>query len=177
MTLSEEFSWRHTLRDGGIASTLFGIIVMASMRYNAEIWHDDYPKDIQERAGPMSETAKRQRLFIVPPFFAVLIGLPIYSTLRLKQQRGGRLSLAAAFLNTYGVFEIANLFDLVVIDYLFLIKGRPRWAILPGTEDLIDSYLDVSLHIKGFFKGSFFGIFPCLLIAWIIARTRRTSLR
>lgn len=177
MKLSEEFSWRHTLRDGGIASTLFGIIVMASMRYNAEIWHDDYPKDIQERAGPMSETAKRQRLLIAPPFFVALIGLPMYSTLQLKKQHGGRLSLAAAFLNTYGVFAIANLFDLVVIDYLFLIKGRPRWAILPGTEDMIDSYLDVSLHVKGFFKGSFFGIFPCLLIAWRFSRNTERSER
>ena len=173
MTLSEEFDWRHTLRDGGIASALFGVIVLGSMRYNAEIWHDDYPRDIQERAGPMSETAKRQRLLIVPPFFAVLIGLPIYSTLRLKRQHGGHLSLVAAFLNTYGVFELANLFDLVVLDYAFLIKGRPRWALLPGTEDMIDSYLDVSLHIKGFFKGSFFGIFPCLLIAWLLTRGGR----
>ena len=145
---------------------------MSSIWYNEEIWHDDYPPDIRERAGPMSERAKRERIVVAVPFLAILLGGPLVSTLRLKRRSGGTLSFATAATNVYALWAFFNLFDLLILDYLFLLILKPRFAVLPGTEGM-NSYQDYRFPFVGFLKGLAYGLVPSLLIALIATRRRK----
>jgi hypothetical protein len=42
--------------------------------------------------------------------------------------------LKNAFVNAHAVFAFSNLFDLLVLDYLVMLRMRPRLAMLPGTQ-------------------------------------------
>lgn len=176
--IGKELSARRVLVDGGLMSALLGAIVMSSLAYDAEMWHQDYPPDVQERAGPMSERAKRERLVVAVPLFAVLFGAPVLSNLKLKRERGGTLSFAAAAANAYAVWLAFNLFDLLVLDYLILIELKPRFAVLAGTEGM-PSYSDLRFPFLGFLKGLVIGLVPSLLIALLTTRqaTRVTGCR
>src|SRR3712207_7930990 len=77
------------------------------------------------RRPPRSTLFPYTTLFRSPTFVAVL-GILISSNLKLKRQNHGELSFISAFLNTYSVFMVFNLFDLLVIDYLIMIRMRDR---------------------------------------------------
>jgi hypothetical protein len=67
---------------------------------NPEIWLPDYPPDIKERFGPMSERAKRQRRLADIPVFLVLMGLLVLSSIRLAQI-GSESVFFSVFLGTF----------------------------------------------------------------------------
>src|SRR6266704_6251587 len=131
-----QLSTKRIVTDGSILSMLVGLLVVGSMYYNAEIFHDDYPPDIQEKAGPMSQRAKRQRRIVALTLFLLLFGVPTYSNLKLKRWNQGKLTFLAAWLNAYAVSAVFNLFDLLVIDYLIVIGLQPEFVVLPGTEGM-----------------------------------------
>ena len=148
----DQLSVKRILTDGSLLSAVQGSIIVASLYYNPEIWYDDYPADIKAKVGPMSAAAKKQRLIVAIPFLVSMLGLPSYSNLKLKRENHGRLSFKNGFINAYAVYVLFGLFDLLVIDYLVLMRIRPRFAVLPGTDDL-DYANDFVYHINGFLKG------------------------
>jgi hypothetical protein len=171
-TLIKGFSLKQTLADGSIYSGLMSSLIIASLYYDKEIWYNDLPKEVREKAGPMSERARRNRLLVTIPFFAITFGYPIYSNLRIKRRNKGRQSYGAAFLNTYLIYQIFNLVDTVGIDYLFLMKLQPGLAVLPGTEGMT-FYKDTSHHIRSFFKGWLVTLIPSLLLALVTGLKRK----
>jgi hypothetical protein len=162
-------SAKHIARDGTLISSALGAIILVSLYYNAEIWHDDYPLAIQAKAGPMSARAKRQRRIVAVPFLTTLLGGLVASNLALKRQHGGQLPFLTAFLNAYAVATVFNVVDLLVLDYLLLVGIQPAFAVLPGTNGMPE-YRDVRFHFLGFLKGLGFGIVPSLIIAWMTSR-------
>lgn len=165
----DQLSVKHIVTDGSIMSILLGSFIMAVVYYNAEIMHDDYPSHIQEKALPMSDAAKKQRTVVTIPFIALLLGFPTYSNMKLKRQQHGHLSLKNAFINAYAVFTFSNLFDLLVLDYLVMLRIRPRFAMLPGTNES-DYTNDYFFHFVGFLKGMGYGMIPSLIIAFLTSR-------
>ena len=165
----DQLSIKRILTDGSIMSALLGSIILAVVYYNAEIMHDDYPPHIQEKALPMSDAAKKQRVVVTIPFITMLLGFPVYSNLKLKRQNHGHLSLKNAFINAYDVFAFSNLFDLLVLDYLVMLRMRPRFAMLPGTQES-DYSNDYFFHFVGFLKGMGYGLIPSLIIAYLTSR-------
>ena len=109
---------------------------------------------------------------VAVPFLAILLGGPVVSTLRLKRRNGGTLSFAAAATNVYALWAFFNLFDLLVLDYLFLLVLKPRFAVLPGTEGM-QSYQDYRFPFVGFLKGLGYGLVPSILIALLTTRRRK----
>lgn len=170
----DQLSVKRIVTDGSVMSALLGSIVMAVVYYNAEIMHDDYPPHIQEKALPMSDSAKKQRVVVTIPFIALLLGFPTCSNLKLKRQNHGHLSLKNAFINAYAVFAFSNLFDLLVLDYLVMLRMRPRFAILPGTQEA-DYSNDYFFHFVGFLKGMGYGMLPSLIIAYLTSRNWKRS--
>jgi len=170
-TVRRQVSIRHTASDGALLSSLFVTIVMVSLRHNAEMWLHDYPPAIQERFGPMSPAAKRQGRVVAIPLFAILLGGPALSTWRLRRRVSGELAFASAFAHAYALMALFNLVDLLIVDYLLLVRLRPSFAVLPGTEGMA-AYDDVGFHVKGFGKGMAFGLVPSAAIAWFASRHR-----
>jgi hypothetical protein len=136
MTVTSELSTRRLLTDGALLSTVVGGIIVGSLRWDAEMWLQDYPPDVKAVYGPMSEASKRRQRIITLPFIVSFFGILIGSTRRLRAERGGNLSFAAAFLHTFLLYQIFVAFDTVVIDGLFIGLIQPDWVILPGTEEM-----------------------------------------
>lgn len=172
--LKNELWLSQILVDGSIFSLVLGVMILLSLWYNPQIWHDDYPPEIQKKAVPMSETAKKQRRLVALPFFATTIGLLLGSNERLRQRNGGSLSFLAAFVHSYSLLALFNLFDFLVLDYLIMVRMKPEFAILPGTERADPAYGDVWFHFVGFLKGLGLTSVPAFLIALCTLPRRRT---
>ena len=168
--LGRQVSVKHAATDGALLSGVLGALILGSLYYNAEIWHQDYPPEVREKAGPMSPAAKRQRAVLAVPLFLTALGVPVYSNLKLKRRNRGDLSFSSTFVNAYAVGQTWNIFDLLVIDYL-LYKLRPDFAVLPGTGGMA-AYDDFSFSGKGFLKGLWLGAIPSTVTAWLTSRTR-----
>lgn len=174
--LKDQLSPSQILLDGSILSFVLGVMILLSLWYNPEIWHDDYPPQIQEKALPMSKKAKKQRGLVALPFFGATIGMLVGSNERLRQRNGGSLSFLASFVHTYSLMVLFNLFDFLVVDYLIMLRMKPQFAILPGTDRDDPAYGDTMFHFAAFLKGFGFTTIPALLIALLTLPRRRANL-
>jgi hypothetical protein len=68
-----------------------------------------------------------------------------------------------AFANTFALFFVVNLYDLIVLD--LIIFRRSKKVVIKGTEDMEKEYKDPRHHIFGFAKGLFLG-FIVSIMSW-----------
>ena len=168
MNPTAELSAQRLLVDGAQTSALFAALVLGSLAYEPMIWYSDYPAAMKEKAGPQTLRGKRLGYLLIGPVLLVAVGSLVVSNLRLKRQNGGRLSFGAALANAYGLFTLVNLFDTVVLDYLLLTKVQPRFAVLPGTEEMnMADYAPPALHAANFLKGCGVGLVAAGLVAFV----------
>ena len=65
------------------------------------------------------------------------------------------------WVNAFSIFMIVHLFDLIVVDYLIVVKWHPNFLRLPKTP----YYTTMKPHLKGFLKGLFFGAEISFIVA------------
>ncbi len=155
--------FQHSLIYGFILSGLLAVIMLASLAWNPAIWVSDYPPDIQARFGPPDARTQRQKQIVFLPFMLALIGTLTAAVWGLPAA-GLTPSFAVVFASTFLVVLVFNLFDLLVIDWLFFVTWQPHQIVLPGTAGLA-GYRDYRFHFIAFLKG--FGF--CLIAALITA--------
>ena len=157
---------QHGLLYGAILSGLMSIAFIGTTYLNPEIWLSDYPPDIREKYGPMSERAKRQRKLIGIPVVLVLFGTIVFSIFRFAQL-SGELTSFAAFILTFVMLMIFNLVDLLLLDWLIFVTIQPRIIVLPGTEGM-EGYRDYGFHFRAFLKGVAGSLIASLIVAGAI---------
>lgn len=89
---------------------------------------------------------------------ALFILIMVYAALYYEQIKPG-ISFGIALLINYFIFQIFNLADLFILDWLIYIKIKPAFMrpdYLPVADDLVK-------HVRAFIKGIFIGIFPALI--------------
>jgi hypothetical protein len=150
------FSLTQILIDGLLMSLALSVLIFASLRYNPRLWLQDYPKAVRETQPPLTKEEKRARLVMALPFMLLMLGIPFWSTYQLRIANGGTLDFLTAYLNTFLVLNIFNLFDAVVIDYLILSVMKPKFAFIPGTEALMQQVIDWRWHVRGYLVGIIF---------------------
>src|SRR3712207_3725362 len=156
---------------GLVLSCLLSIIFVAMAYINAEMWLPDYPPDIQQRFGPMSERARRQRRLASLPVGGVLVGTLLLLLVHLTAVLDGSLTFGAVFLSTATMLLVFNLVDLLIVDWLIGIRIRPRFIVLPGTEGAA-GYHDYGFHFRAFLKGIVGSLIASLVIAGIMSIVR-----
>ncbi len=149
--LVNELSLNQLLIDAVIYNAALGSLVVGTLYINPEIWLNDYPPDIKEKYGPMSQRSKRHAALMVIPFFGIMLGGLIWSNRRQKRQNGGCLSFRAAFTNAYALILSGWLFDLTILDWLVFVRHTPDFMVLPGTEGMA-GYNDAVFHLKEHIK-------------------------
>lgn len=154
---------QHGVFYGAILSVLMGAAFVGAAYLNPEIWLPDYPPDIRERFGPMSERAKRQRRLVGIPVFLLLSGVLVFSTVRLAQI-GGESVFLAVFFGTFVVLLVFNAVDLLILDWLVFVTLRPGIFVLPGTEGA-EGYRDYGFHFRAFLKGLAGSLVGSLMVA------------
>jgi hypothetical protein len=148
-----------------ILSVIVGAIVMASLMYNARLWLQDYPKPIRDRVPPLSPSEKRGRIVVGVLFIGVLLGGLLLETAQLRAHAG--LSFGAAYLHFFVMLFVFNLFDALVLDLFILTLLKPKFAILPGAEDLTYLFYDYRKQVGDFLKGMVFCVVASLPFAAI----------
>jgi hypothetical protein len=148
----------------GLALT---VVLMAMMLISGTIapdmWVGNYPPDIKEKFGPMSPRAARLRPYFAIFLFGAFIAIPLIGLLVLRT-RAGQIPYLPAVLFSFIVVLLFNVFDLLVLDWLFFCTIQPRLMVLPGTEGMA-GYKDYRFHFIGFLKGLIFCTVGSLIIA------------
>jgi len=173
-TIKNQLSIKSILIDSTILCALLGLIVAGSLYYNAEIWLHDYPPEIQAAVGPKSAEAETQTLIIVIPMILIMVGIPLYSNLRLKKRNGGQLSFWTAFINVFLISTAFNLFDLLFLDAWFTYMTPKAW-IIPGTAELMKQYNTFAFHATGAAKGLLLSLVFSLILAFITIKIRKKT--
>jgi hypothetical protein len=155
----------YILQYGIVFSVGFALIVLGALYLNPRIMLSSYPKEVQAQLPPLSPSEKKQQTVLGTLVWGyALVGL-FYANARLAAG-GGPAAFVPLFLNTYLVFEVVNLFDLLVIDYLVLLVLKPPSLFIPGTLALGQDH-GFGFHFKGFLKGSVLGVVISAVIALI----------
>jgi len=143
----------NVLLHGLVFAVLLTIYLLAVMRgLNPRIWaFSDYPKSITDHVPPQTPRERRIAAYTAVPFFLLILGFPIGSTIILEGLYGGSLPLLDAFLNIFGLVMFGTLADLVILDLLIVGTITPDWVIIPGTEYMRDKeYKEFRIyHAKG----------------------------
>ena len=139
------------LLHGCILTAGLSVLIVGSLRVNAEVWLNDYPPDIRKKFGPMSAEARRQRIIFGVLFLVIAIGSVTACLVHLNRVMGDP-TLAEMFVCVFLVLTIFNLCDLVLLDWLLFVRIQPRYIVLPGTEGM-DGYRDYWFHFHCFLIG------------------------
>lgn len=142
------------LADGALYSAVLGVLIVASLAYNARLWMQDFPQAIRDAIPPLSGTERRQRAIFGLVFMVVTFGLPLWLSGRLEAQYGGTVPFTHMYLYMLGVLLLFNLFDAVVLDVLLIAILQPGFVRLPGAEAVANAALrDPRWHLTAFLKG------------------------
>jgi hypothetical protein len=157
--------WSQLAIDGTLYTLALTVVVIGSLLYNKRLWIQDYPKEIQALQPPLTPREKRERILMAGVLLVVMIGGLLLSNARLKAANGGSLSFLSAYLNTLALFNLFNLFDAVVIDWLLATVMKVPFMLLPGSETRMHLYRDWNMHITNYLKGVIGGFIIALVVA------------
>jgi hypothetical protein len=158
---------RHALACGVVMSGIVSVLLLGLLRINPEILLKDYPPDIREKHGPMSERSKRQRLPVAALFGSVVLGIVAISFRKVPTNAGGNIPFLTAFIHLFVMFSVFNVVDLLIIDWPLVAIG-PSFIVLKGTEGL-PGYKDYGFHFHGFVIGTLVILATSVLIAGMVA--------
>ena len=152
----------HTLLHGLALSLIASVYIIITFLINPRIWLHDYPHDIQELIPPKDEKENRLSLILGIPFLLLLFGVPLVSTILLKNHNPDYSYLSLAF-NAFGVAFAFNLVDWLILDWLMFCTITPGFVVLPGSEGA-SAYQDYWFHFRGFLIGTVLSIIAGLII-------------
>lgn len=155
---------------GVVLSVVLSVIMIISAAIAPDMWVGDYPPDIKEKFGPMSDRASRFRPYVAVVFFLAVLAIPLIGLFSLQSTLGA-ISFLAALAFSSLVLLVFNVFDLLVLDWLLFCTIQPRPMVLAGTEGMA-GYRDYRFHFIGFLKGFGFCAIGGLVIASIWAITQ-----
>lgn len=150
-----------------VLAVLFTIAVVAGSKNPVDTVYD-MPEPIINRClelGLIDESKKadspqtrRKKLAA-----AIVIALVIAVTLFFVNHARNFLQ---GFLISYLIWLIIDWYDCFVIDWIWVCHSKK--LIIPGTEDLVDSYKDYRFHFIGSLKGMVIGLPVCLLVGVMV---------
>ncbi|CAM3149232.1 hypothetical protein [Stackebrandtia soli] len=125
----------------------FTILLVTTALIANDAWVHDYPRAIRDRYGPKSERGRRATVVAGVVLLFATIATPLIAMLDLAARTGA----TPGFLDgaMFGVVMMLAwiVYDLVVLDWLLFCTIRPRFLVLPGTEDMPE-YRDKAFHVK-----------------------------
>ena len=166
--------WSHLLTGAVIFGLVLSLglttIMIISGAIAPDMWVGKYPPDIKAKFGPMSARASRIRPFVAAVFFVIVLAIPLIGLSSLRSSVDN-IQFLPALVYSVTVLLVFNVFDLLVLDWLFFCTIQPRQMVLPGTEGM-PGYRDYSFHFKGFLKGLVFCSVGGLVVVcvWMVAQ-------
>ena len=100
-------------------------------------------------------------------FLSFLLGLLFIANVRYANSVPTGPGLINLWINSFGVFFVIHLYDVLVLDYLIIVKWHPKFLNLPDTR----YYTTIRPHVIGFFKGIPLGILASLMASLLFLWT------
>ena len=150
-----------------ILTILFTVAVVADSREPVNTVYD-MPKPIIDRClelGLIDETKKadspqtRRKKLCAALVVAVIMTLVLIFVNHAE-------NFAQGFGISYFVWLVIDWYDCFVIDWGWVCHSKK--LIIPGTEDLVDSYKDYKFHFMGSVKGMLLGLPASLLVGVMV---------
>ncbi|MEL6439907.1 MAG: hypothetical protein AAFQ80_11715 [Cyanobacteria bacterium J06621_8] len=155
------------LIDGGLTSLILTVLIVGTIFWNYRWWLADFPPALQDILPPQTTQERQKAILIAIGFFAIIIlGMAVSFSL-LQQQIPVKLNFFSAWLHGFLFFQVFNLWDLIVIDWIGCLFIDPSNPPIPGTENS-PGYRDYWFHFQGFLQGILIGILFSLLAAAIV---------
>jgi hypothetical protein len=158
-------SVEHMLLDGALLSLVLSAILLISFLINPRVWLQDYPEALRKLAPPLTLAEKRQRIVIAVPLLLGFLVIPFLAARAYLAWAGESASFFSLYLHVFVVLNLFNLFDAVVIDWLFLGVLHPRFALIPEAWGRADLLIDAQKGVRDWLKGIVFCTVFALLIA------------
>jgi hypothetical protein len=137
---------------GVIISVALTGLILTSLYFTPSIWRGDAPKEMQEAMAPLTAEEKRIRAMWVVPVLAIAFLVPMAAALWYETAYG-QLSFLEAYVFLWLAFMVFNVIDLVLIDWLIIVRWQPSWIHMPEVTHL--NYLNnYNFHFQGFLKGT-----------------------
>lgn len=97
-----------------------------------------------------------------------LISIPLFvAFIAFLSWIAGARTFESAFIHSFLLFLIVNLWDLIVLDWIWFCNSKR--AIIPGTEDMTSAYKEKLFHLRGFTIGLAIGLVVSFLAASVVA--------
>lgn len=162
--------------DLGLSILIYGLtlsfvlstVILGTLYYNPRLLLQSYPANIQKAVAVKTKSERKQTKFIGIFFLLFLIGIPVVSTLFLKQSYSGEISFLDAFFNALGIMTIFNVVDWLIIDWLLFCTVTPKFLIIKGTEGMPE-YKSYFFHFRGFVVGICLSFATSLVLATVIS--------
>jgi hypothetical protein len=97
-------------------------------------------------------------------FLCILLGLLFIANVKYANSLPTAPGLRHLWINSFGVFFVIHLYDLIVLDYLIIVKWHPKFLKLPNTS----YYRTFRPHVIGFLKGIPLGIIASLISSLLL---------
>ncbi len=152
---------------GTLLSVLASLTILLALFFNPRFARNDLPKDIQNRVPPLSGREKLQALFFFVPLMILMIGLPLAYGLGLKSDQRNGISHLALTGHIFAVLLVANVFELLVVDWLVYCTIRPKRLVIPNTEGMA-GYRDYLHHLRSHARGAAAMLFLSVALAGVV---------
>jgi len=101
-------------------------------------------------------------------FLCFLLGVLFIANVKYTNSLPSTPGLINLWINSFGVFFIIHIYDLLVLDYLIVVKWHPKFLDLPNTS----YYRSFRPHVIGFLKGIPLGIIASLISSLLFLWTK-----
>lgn len=145
---------------------IFSVFILVTLRVNPRIWLHDYPKEIQNSTKPKNEDEKKKTKVLSLLFIIIFAVFPLLMTYSYSLQHNESVTFLNYFIHFMILLQLANLNDLLIIDWLIFCKITPKFIVIPGTEGS-QGYKNYKFHFIGFVRGAFISVLISLLFALI----------
>ena len=160
--------FREALISGFVLSLILTIFSVVAGAIALDMFVDNYPPEIRQKYGPMSPRAARLRPYVAALLFVPVLVVPVIGLFKLQTDIAS-VNFLSAFVFSGITLLVFNVFDLIVLDWLFFCTIQPRSMVLPGTAGMA-AYRDYRFHFIGFLKGLGFTVAGSLVVAalWMV---------
>jgi hypothetical protein len=144
--------WGIALRDGAGLALAASALIMGTLRLNPRLLLRNYPPELRQAVPPQTPRERGLATLIGLVLIGMLAAWPAVSVMAAHRS-GLPAGFGPAFGHAFVVGTVFNLVDWLLLDELWLGLLRPRWAMLPGAEDVAFRFNHLQ-HLRGFVVGS-----------------------
>lgn len=109
---------------------------------------------MRDEEGNFKKQRNLKTLLGVSLFILYLFGLLFVGNLYFIEAAEKPPGFLLLWINSFGIFFIVHLYDLIIIDYFIIVRWHPEFLKLPDTN----YYRSFQPHVKGFVKGIPIGV-------------------